>query len=357
MKKLLRALCIGLATIAAFGLVSCKFITDSTPKTFEVSDEYFDLPTHKTSVQTSLGVNNASPTFSQTYAITVSSKCTVALLSYTATITLYSNSNTELQTLDYSSDKKVSANTLFYIEKAISYDTYARVSRVTATFSGKSTENPKYTTPPDKTLPVVPTISFQTNGGTVVDPITTSTLIEPPVTIKTDCLFLGWYLDGSFSVPVTFPFSPAKNVTLYADWLNLTKYSNCNNCSLKDWTGYDSTASFGITPTGYDFDLLESKNYYMQITVTYEVYYKRDYNFIGYVDSAPKYSVSLVNSKNIGTIKKDLSAPKNATENSIVYTSSMADLKNEKLTLKFSTENIQNIVYFKNIKVTYRCCT
>lgn len=213
------------------------------------------------------------------------------------------------------------------------------------------------TTKPTITTPKKPTISFQANGGSTVHSIQTDILSAPPATKKNDCLFLGWFLDKSLTTPVTFPFSPTENITLYASWQNLVTYRSFQGTSIKNWEGHYPSVYYDINPSGYDLDLLSSKNYYIEITASYDVYYKRDYDLpVGYA-GAPKYEVSILDSKNRGQRKKNLETTKTTTDRSISYITSVADIKYEKLTLNFSTENIQNIIYFKNIKVTYRCRT
>ena len=102
-------------------------------------------------------------------------------------------------------------------------------------------------------------------------------------------------------------------------------------------------------------DELALKEYYLEIIVTYEVYYEKDYDVlwdIGY-EGSPKYEAYILNSDKVGTIKENLSTNKEADKRSMTYKISAADLKNHSITLKFSTDNIQNIIYFKGIVVSY----
>ncbi len=67
------------------------------------------------------------------------------------------------------------------------------------------------------------TISFQSNGGTSVNPITqdygTSVSAPTPPT-KTGYTFMGWYSETNLVLPFTFALMPAQSITLYARWLN-----------------------------------------------------------------------------------------------------------------------------------------
>ena len=115
------------------------------------------------------------------------------------------------------------------------------------------------------------------------------------------------------------------------------------------------SASYYITPNGFDMDELEKKGYNMRITVTYDVYYKKDWSVgLGYLGS-PKYEISLVNSDGMGKIDKDMSTSTSSQTRTFSVSASIADLKNTRLVLTFSTDNIQNIIYFRNITVDYQC--
>ena len=64
------------------------------------------------------------------------------------------------------------------------------------------------------------TISFNTNGGTAVDPVKVTILtngIALPTTTKTDSLFVGWYEDSALTTPFVYTKgSVTENKTLYA---------------------------------------------------------------------------------------------------------------------------------------------
>ena len=65
------------------------------------------------------------------------------------------------------------------------------------------------------------TITFESNGGSIVDPITDLALGEvetPAEPTKDDFIFVGWYLDEDLTELFTFDAMPAEDVTLYAKW-------------------------------------------------------------------------------------------------------------------------------------------
>ena len=63
------------------------------------------------------------------------------------------------------------------------------------------------------------TVTFVTNGGSAVSPMTTSVVNESPETTQEGYKFLGWYTDnGTFKNKVEFPYAPKSDITLYAKW-------------------------------------------------------------------------------------------------------------------------------------------
>ena len=65
------------------------------------------------------------------------------------------------------------------------------------------------------------TISFQTNGGTNLSPITQdygTSVIAPTPPTKTGYTFMGWYRDEALSIIYSFTTIFAENPTLYAKW-------------------------------------------------------------------------------------------------------------------------------------------
>lgn len=63
-------------------------------------------------------------------------------------------------------------------------------------------------------------VSFETNGGSAVNPVRTSLISSVPFTEKTDETFAGWYTDSSFTGnSIQFPLKITEDRTLYAKWL------------------------------------------------------------------------------------------------------------------------------------------
>ena len=140
--------------------------------------------------------------------------------------------------------------------------------------------------------------------------------------------------------------------------LKLNDTVNCKGCKIKFFdSDYDPSVSYYITPNGFEMEKLEERGYYMEIKVTYNVYYKKDYDVpwdIGYSGS-PDYDISIRNSDYMGKSESDLSTSTSKVSRDFTLRASIADIKNQRWILSFSTNNSQNIIYFSDIVVTYRC--
>ena len=203
-------------------------------------------------------------------------------------------------------------------------------------------------------------VNFETNGGSSIrsqEIRENGNLSEPNEPYKDQYAFEGWYLDKQLTQAATFPLTIKGDTTLYAGWLRVEQVGTCKDAKIKFWGKNDFAATYSITPSGFDFDKLNKLGYKFQITVTYDVYYKKDYDVpfdIGYA-GAPKYEAYVINSSGNGFGDSDLSTSKSAKTRTIEFTARISDIQNEKWTLSFSTDNIQNLIYFENIVVEYKC--
>lgn len=66
------------------------------------------------------------------------------------------------------------------------------------------------------------TVTFETNGGSEVNPVSSYIVEESPETTKANKSLSGWYLDSECKDEnkVTFPFYPTEDVTLFAKWVS-----------------------------------------------------------------------------------------------------------------------------------------
>ena len=221
-----------------------------------------------------------------------------------------------------------------------------------------ATSNTVSTTTTSTTVVNYYDVTFVTNGGSSVSSKRVSELEEAPVTKRNGYVFDGWYLDEGLTTAAIFPMNVKNDMRLYAKWLKIYGQMSLTNASLKYMSDYNSSVTYYITPSGFDLDRLESKEYSkMQITVSYDVYYRKDYDVlfdVGYM-GAPKYEFKILNVDGYGKIKYDLETTKESVHRTETYTVLLSNLRNNRLTLEFSTDNIQNIIYIKNIVVTFEC--
>lgn len=111
------------------------------------------------------------------------------------------------------------------------------------------------------------TITFETNGGSAVNPVSCYVLNESPESTKTDKSLGGWYLDPECTdeKKVTFPFYPTEDVMLFAKWVSemYTITYNANGATsgtvpetvqVEKGSSFVISANTGkLTKTGYAF--------------------------------------------------------------------------------------------------------
>ncbi|MBQ8885222.1 MAG: InlB B-repeat-containing protein [Clostridia bacterium] len=239
--------------------------------------------------------------------------------------------------------------------------TLISVSILSFSFSGCDTKASQQNLVEDKEGDIVSpveknyTVNFVENGGNEVDSTKVKVLTSAPKTSRAGFLFDGWFMDSDFTNAARFPLTVAYDMTLYAKWIKLTDTMYCTSCSIKDWAGYDPAVTWYITPSGFEMRKLAEMGYTMRITVSYSVYYEKDYDLpIGYAGS-PKYEVYIFNSDGLGTAEEDLKTTSKYTAHEVYFTCKVVDLLNQQIKLTFSTNNIQNIIHFKSIIISYEC--
>ena len=220
-------------------------------------------------------------------------------------------------------------------------------------FNGDNKDDIKVNVPDLK----VYTVYFDTNGGTNVSPKQVASLTSAPQTYRENHEFRGWYRDESLTVPVVYPLDVTDDIILYAKWLRTSDTMKCTDASIKCWNDMSSGYTYTITPPRFDLNTLASEGYIIEITVEYDVYYEKDYDVpwdVGYM-GAPKYEMYIINEGSRVVSNENLTTSKSSKTRTITYRTSVANLKNSKIELTLSTDNIQNIIHFKNIVITYNC--
>ena len=200
-------------------------------------------------------------------------------------------------------------------------------------------------------------VSYETNGSNYLcSDITTGIIEIEPQIEKPGHIFKGWYYESDLINKVTFPLKTDKDITLYAKWLKIYDYKYCNNTHIKNSNGFSSEYKYSIEPKDFNIDELREEGYKnIIINIRYDVYYKKDYNVpldIGYL-GAPKYEVDLFDASYNGASNEDQKATQSSQTKTISCKFPLNSIN--KIYFIMSTKNIQNIVYFENISVTYTC--
>lgn len=171
---------------------------------------------------------------------------------------------------------------------------------------------------------------------------------------KTNYIFTGWYTDKTHSILYDFTRPVKNDFTLYAGYTLSYKKNTISDFRIKWDSDEKSSASYNITPYDFDENWLKNNGYGIRITVKYSYYYVKDYNIpfdIGYAGS-PKYELSIYNTEGVGYFEEDLTTKSESQNETYSVVSDISFIVNKDMFLKFSTDNVQNLIYFKNITVT-----
>ena len=246
---------------------------------------------------------------------------------------------------------------IFVITLLLSFSLISCDDTTNNTFNSSSNSSKKNSKDTYESI-IYNTIHFETNGGTGVKSKETDEIKTAPTTTKDGYVFDGWYLDKSLTSAVIFPLQVKQDMTIYAKWVQIENSINYTGCKIKWDSDYSSAIYYDVTPSGFDTERLQQLGYRkITVTVNYDVKYVKDYNVlldIGYAGS-PKYEISLTNSDDLGKFEEDLNTTTSYKTRTISQQILISNIGNDKLTLKVSTNNIQNIIYFDNIIVTYQC--
>jgi uncharacterized repeat protein (TIGR02543 family) len=107
------------------------------------------------------------------------------------------------------------------------------------------------------------TISFESNGGSLVESVTqdyATTVIQPTNPSKEGYTFSGWYSDAGLTQEYIFSTMPSEDITVYAKWIinqyTITFNSNEGSAVTSITQDYASAVIEPISPTkeGYTFD-------------------------------------------------------------------------------------------------------
>ena len=172
---------------------------------------------------------------------------------------------------------------------------------------------------------------------------------------KKNYIFTGWYTDKSHSSLYDFTRPVENDFTLYAGYTLSYMSKGIKDFKIKLDLDEDSSESFNITPYEFDEEYLKKNGYGIKITVKYTYYYVKDYNVpfdIGYAGS-PKYELSIYNTDDVGYFEENLPTKKERQTKTYSVVSDIGFITNKDIFLTFSTDNVQNLIYFKDITVSF----
>jgi uncharacterized repeat protein (TIGR02543 family) len=126
-----------------------------------------------------------------------------------------------------------------------------------------------------KWTPIVYTMTFDTNGGSTVNPISRtveqSSIIRPNDPTKEGFTFSGWYLDSELTELYTFDLPINNNVTLYAKWEEeMSDQSHVLTDELPIYSGYYGNTNGNINNMGYVvYDSVRDLHYFSRGSYIY----------------------------------------------------------------------------------------
>ena len=171
---------------------------------------------------------------------------------------------------------------------------------------------------------------------------------------KDNHFFNGWYTDSSCSVLYDFSQPVTTNFKLYAGFVLSNKTISCKDIKIKALSkSQDNDKSFNLSLASFDYNYLEKNSMGLKFTITYDVKYTKDYDVlwdIGYA-GAPKYELSLINSSLVGYFETNLTTTTIKKGKKYSYTTPLSFSKDSEITLIFSTDYIQNIISFSDIRI------
>ena len=99
-------------------------------------------------------------------------------------------------------------------------------------------------------------VTFDAQSGTSVATVLATSVTSAPATTRTGYTFQGWFIAASGGTALTFPYAPSADITLYAQWQQIT-YNVTFDAQSGSSVSLQNTALVAISPTttrtGYTF--------------------------------------------------------------------------------------------------------
>ena len=198
------------------------------------------------------------------------------------------------------------------------------------------------------------TVHYENNGGNGIIATENIRVIKTPSKpYKENHVFVGWFCDQGLTQGAVFPLELTSDITLYAKWLKIKEKATYVPSSLKDMDkDYPSNVTYSVNAPAFDFDALAAEGYSIDVTLQYDIHYYRD--CVAFYVGGPKYEEYwIANGTYYG--KEDIPAPSQKQSKTVKRTISCADMKKNTYMFQFSTNNVQNVICFENISITFEC--
>ncbi|MBE5757166.1 MAG: hypothetical protein E7342_05120 [Clostridiales bacterium] len=171
---------------------------------------------------------------------------------------------------------------------------------------------------------------------------------------KQNYMFKGWYVDSNCTQLYDFTRPVETDFTLYAGHTLSNKVTYYKDCNIKLGFKDDFIMFYQIDFSKFDVKYLEEMGYGFRITLNYSVKYVKDYDVlwdIGYAGS-PKYEVTILKGDLKGFLETGLPTTTDYKSKSFSKVVSSDFGEGNDVVFTFSTDNIQNIIYFRDIIVS-----
>lgn len=341
-------------------LSSCSSTSSDAKPSYDISSDSFKISNYDFQTYTTFDLKEDK--MRQSYGFEIKATCKYSLNEYTANVEFYSKENQLLYSDIITKTINLDANEIVNIQLEIEEEVFEQAYNIEVLFAGKSNDKP--TSQKNSKVPFALTYYdlslFDDEGLFLKNKYkSNSTVSEDQILnpVKLGYVFDGWYLDSQRTQSAIFPINMQSEIQLYADWLRTEITFNCENAKIKDWGDRAEKAMYNVTPKDFDFDRLKKEEYSIKVTITYDVYYKKDYDVpfdIGYM-GAPQYEMYFRSSNDKVYGEEDLSTSTSTKTRTFEVTLSVEQIKNRTWYLEFSTDNIQNLIYFKNVTLEYKC--
>ncbi len=198
--------------LAFFTLFSFSACTEEKKESYTINTSYFSSVTFSPYSYSSVNVQTGAKEV--VYALKFTTSCSVSLYEYSATVNIFSSSNTLLDCQTIKRTGSIDKHESFSFDIDVTEEIQLTVDYVDVIFTGKSYEKPSTTNQKHS-------VTFIYNNGNA----SSTTLIDdgktvsiPSTPYKPNYTFVAWYTDNTFIKEYDFSKPVTKDLTLYAKY-------------------------------------------------------------------------------------------------------------------------------------------